>query len=164
MQWMSAQGGRAVKWLDPTRHPTIPQKMATPPVIILMTRNPREQAKSRIKLVSLSMNGVGRREQKAMERSIRRDVPPMLAKLRSSAIVHELSFEDVLENPMWAARKLGRLVRFHFGLDFDEDAAAGVVFQRPPTCMDHFHVETTLAPLLAEMLTARDSAGGEGGA
>lgn len=150
IDWLRAQGGRAVKWLDPTRHPGIPRLMPTRPVVILMTRNAREQARSQIKMISQDIKGLWRHAEKAMERSIRRDVPVMRAKLRQSATVHEIAFEDVLANPAWAARKLARLARFHFGADLDEDRMASVVMPRHQSCLPDLTMETTILPVIAE--------------
>lgn len=150
MDWLRAQGGRAVKWIDPTHHFTLPGSLTQRPVIILMERNPREQARSQVKLLSMmGMKGVGRRAERAMERSIKRDVPPMRAHLRNSAIVHGIDFEDVLENPFWAARKLGRLVAYHYGADFDAESAASVVMPRHPSCAPDLSMETTILPVIA---------------
>ena len=149
MAWMLAQGGRAVKWIDPTHHFTLPGRLPVRPVIILMTRNAKEQARSQVKLMSGLMSGLGRRAEKAVERSIRRDMPVMRAQLRVSATVHELRFEDVLESPGWAARKLERLVQFHFAADFDAVSAARAVIPRHPSCAPDLTMETVVLPVLA---------------
>lgn len=153
MDWLPAQGGRAVKWIDPTHHFTLPGRLTQRPVIILMERNPREQARSQVKLLSMTgMKGLGRRAEKAIERSIKKDVPPMRAHLRNSAIVYGIDFEDILENPFWAARKLGRLVAHHYGADFDDEVAARVVIPRHPSCAPDLSMETTILPMIAAEL------------
>lgn len=154
MEWLAAQGGRAVKWIDPTRHSTLPGKLEAKPVIILLERNPREQSRSQIKLLGGAMN-LGRRAEKAMERSIRRDVPIMRAQLRGSAFVHIIEFEDVLQNPFWAARKLGRLVGFHFDRDFDDETAARVVVPRHTSCAPDLTMEAMILPIIGAELDAR---------
>jgi hypothetical protein len=162
MGWLLAQAGRAVKWIDPTRHFTLPGRLPVRPVIILLERAAREQARSQIKIVRSTVEGfniaasLDRRAEKAMERSIRRDSPIMRAQLRGSAIVHQIMFEDVLENPFWAARKIGRLVAYHFNSDFDDGAAAEVVFPRLPACAPDFAMENIIQPAIAKKLEARN--------
>lgn len=155
MDWLHAQHGRAVKWLDPSRHFTLPGRLAVKPVIILLERNAREQARSQVKLMADYIAGPVRRAEKAMERSIRRDMPVVRAQLGGSAIVHRLAFEDVLENPAWAARKLERLVSYHFGANFDAEAAMGVVMERHPACLPDLRMEQFILPTLAARIEAR---------
>jgi hypothetical protein len=129
--------------------------LAVKPIIILLDRNPREQARSQVKILADQVPGPTRRIEKAMERSIRRDMPVVRAQLGGSAIVHRLAFEDVLENPAWAARKLERLVSFHFGATFDIEAAGGVVMQRHPSCAPDLNMENFILPLLAARIEER---------
>lgn len=150
MDWLRAQHGKAVKWLDPSRHFTLPGRLKTKPVIILLSRNPREQARSQIKLLAAQIKGLGRGAEKAMERSIRRDTPVMRAQLGESAIVHRIDFEDVLESPFWAARMLGRMVAYHFDADFDDEAAQRVVIPRHPSCAPDFTMENVILQVIAQ--------------
>ena len=152
MDWLAAQAGRAVKWIDPTRHFTLPGRMPVKPVVILLERKPREQARSQLKL--LGAQGMGRHAEKAMERSIRRDSPVMRAQLRGSAFVHIIAFEDVLENPYWAARKLGRLVGYHFDRDFDDEGAMRAVIPRHWSCAPDLTMETLILPQIALEMNA----------
>ncbi len=158
MDWLRDQHGRAVKWIDPTLHFTLPGRLTVRPVIVLMTRRAREQARSQVKLLGGRDAGLGRRAENAVERSIRRDMPVMRAQLRGSAIVHELAFEDVLENPWWAARSVGRLLGRHFDADFDAETAASVVIARDPACADGFAMESMILPVIAADLAKRAEA------
>jgi hypothetical protein len=154
MDWLRAQNGRAVKWLDPSRHFTLPGRLSVKPIILLLERNPREQARSQVKLMSGYIPGPVKRAEKAMERSIRRDMPVVRAQLGGSATVHRLAFEDVLEDPAWAARKLERLVSFHFAAGFKTEAAARVVMERHPACLPDLRMEQFVLPLLAQRIEA----------
>lgn len=155
MPWMAAQAGRAVKWIDPTHHFTLPGRLEAKPVIILMERRPREQARSQVKLIGSMAMKLGRPAEKAIERSIRRDTPIMRAQLRGSATVHIIEFEDVLDDPSAAARELGRLVRIHFDRGFDAETAARVVIPRHPSCAPHMEMENTILPMIAAELDRR---------
>lgn len=155
LAWIDGQGGRAVKWLDPTRYPRLIGRLSARPIVILLERRAREQARSQIKMISASMKGLGRHAEKAMERSIRADVPRMRARLGSTATVHSILFEDILENPWWAARSLGRLVAEHFSADFDHEAASRVVIDRGPSCLPDMTIEANILPLIAAELDAR---------
>jgi hypothetical protein len=156
MPWLSAQQGRAVKWLDPTRNFTLPGRLPVRPVVILLTRDAREQARSQIKLIGDMVGLVSKRAAaKGMERSIRRDVPLMRAKLGASAIVYPVEFEAVLVNPHWAARKLQSIVAEHFGADFDEEVAQRVVIRRRPECLEGFWMERDVLPLLSAGMGAQ---------
>jgi len=164
MDWLKQQGGHAVKWIDPTRHFTLPGRLPVRPVIVLLERKAREQARSQVKMVrgdfrEFNLAGAfGRRAEKAMERSIRRDAPIMRAQLRSSATVYQMDFEDILENPFWAARKLGRIVVEHFNADFDDEGARRVVVPRSPDCQSGMWMENFALPQIAARLMDRDTA------
>lgn len=154
MDWLHAQGGRAVKWLDPMHSPTLLGRLVPRAVVILLTRRPREQARSQIKLIehttAIKVNPTG---VNAMERSLRRDLPIMRANLRSgAAVVHEFRFEDVLAAPQAAASRLGEIVAEHFGALFDVGAAARVVIKRDPACAPHMNMETMVLPAIAAEL------------
>lgn len=154
MAWLLSLHGCAVKWIDPMRHFTLPGRLPVRPVIILMERNPREQARSQIKMLGGAAAGLGRRAEKAMERSIRRDMPVIRATLGASATTYVMAFEDALANPFWAARKLGRIVGEHFDADFDEEVAMRVVIPRHPSCGPGFAMEKNILPLIAAEIGA----------
>lgn len=157
LDWLRTQGGRAVKWLDPLRYPTLLGRLSPSPVVILMTRNARDQARSQVKLIEMTTpTMLGRRAEKAMERSIRQDLPVTRALVRhGAATVHEFRFEDVLAAPLAAASRLGELVSEHFGALFDPGDAARFVIRRHPPCLPHMNMEATVLPAIAAALEAR---------
>lgn len=150
--WVNGQGGKAVKWIDPLLNLSLLEKLDSKPVVILMTRDAREQAKSQIKLLSTFQQGLGRRECKAMERSLRQDEPKLKAKLLHKVNLYIISFEDALAHPFIAASALEMIVSRHFGATLDVDRAASVVLPRDPTCRADLSVENVMLPLLAEKL------------
>lgn len=156
--WINAQGGRAVKWIDPMRCLSMRNRLCVPPVIILMERNAREQSRSQIKFIETAAGKLGRRAEKAMQRSIRRDMPIVRANMASTGVTHRVDFEDALENPQWMARKLGRIVDCHFGCELDEESAARVVIPRHPSCAPHMAMETIILPSIAAELNGRGRA------
>lgn len=158
MDWLRAQQGRAVKWIDPTRHFTLPGRLPARPVIILLTRDAREQARSQIKLLSFSVGPQPRLAVKAMERSIRRETPIMRAQLQASAIVYRFQFEEVLQSPHAVASQLRQIVGEHFGRDFDAAWAAHVVLPRPPGCLEGLWMEEAVLPGIGLDLEQRATA------
>lgn len=153
MDWLRSQGGRAVKWLDPTRCPTLLGRLNPQAVVILMTRDPREQARSQVKMATAGTGLVlGRRGVKAMERSIRRDMPIMRAQMRGRAAVHEFRFEDVLASPLSAAAQLSGIVDRHFRARFGVVDAERTIIKRAPECLPHMYMESAILPLLADRL------------
>lgn len=157
MEWLNQQGGRAVKWIDPTRHLSLPGRLPVRPVVILLTRNAVEQAKSQCKLIKADCGHMtlGRHAVRAMARSNRRDVPVMRAALRASAHVHEWAFEDFLQNPWWGARALARLVGEHFNADFNTESACRAVIERSPLCLPDMRMEQFVLPQIAAELGIR---------
>lgn len=149
--WIKEQSGRAVKWIfGPTsRQKAMRNLLPAAPVIILLERNLREQARSQIKLIGPCATKLGRRAEKAMERSLRRDIPLCRAHMRAAGTVYEMSFEDVLENPFWAARKLERIIAEHFDAPFDTETAMRVVLQRDAACRPDLFIENTILPVMA---------------
>lgn len=149
--WIRAQEGKAVKWiLGPLhRQKAIRNLLPVPPVIILLERNAREQARSQIKMIGPSATKLGRRAEKAMERSIRRDMPIVRAHMRSLGTVYQWAFEDVLENPFWAGRALERIIGHHFDRDFDVEMAIRTVLQRDPACRPDMLIESHIQTLIA---------------
>lgn len=157
MTWLHQQAGRAVKWIDPTRHLSLPGRLPVRPVVILLTRNAVQQAASQCKLIKGDWAHInfGRHGVRAMARSIRRDVPVMRAMLRRRAHVHEWAFEDFLQNPWWGARALSRLVGEHFNADLNAESACGVVVDRLPGCLPDMRIEQFVLPKIAAGLGAQ---------
>lgn len=156
--WIAAQGGKAVKWIGPTNYRAgMRNLLPTEPVIILMERDPREQARSQVKLLSDQI-GTDRHVVKAMERSIKRDTPLVRAQMRSLGTVYPFRFEDVLKAPLVVASQLRGIVDNHFGALFDSGVAAQAVIPRPPSCAVDFWMENVVLPQIAAELDARDAA------
>lgn len=152
--WLAGCGGRAVKWIDPTAYPvaSLSRMLPRPPVIILMERKTREQARSQVKLMRAGGTQLGRMHEKAMERAVLRDAPVLRAQLGEQGRVYRFQFEDVLAEPLAAARDLGSIVGWHFKSAFNTEAARRVVFSRAPACLPNMHMETTILPLLADQM------------
>lgn len=153
--WIAAQGGKAVKWIDPTRCLTLPSLLDTRPVAILMERNLREQARSQIKMLGPSVQTLGRRGEKAMERSIKRDTPIVRAKLSTSCHLYRFQFEEVLLFPSRVAMMVQAIIARHFAAPFDTKAAASVVIDRHHSCATDLAMENSILPLIAQGLEAR---------
>lgn len=145
VEWVSGCGGRAVKWIDPSQCLWLPTKMPVKPVVILMERHPREQARSQCKMLFVK----SRQAEKAMERSIRRDIPKARARLRATAHLYKFRFEEALANPFWFARALDRITVEHWGRNIDTDSAMRAVIPRHPCCAPDLRLETHILPLLA---------------
>lgn len=156
--WIAAQGGKAVKWIDPTNYRAgMRSLLPAEPVIILMERNPREQARSQVKLLA-DLVRPDRHIVKAMERSIRRDTPLVRAQMRSLGTVYLFRFEDVLKAPLMVANQLQGIIAHHFGGVFDSGVAARAVIPRQPSCAPDLWMENVVLPEIASELDARDAA------
>lgn len=157
--WISAQGGHAVKWIDPTRCPKMRNLLPGPSVILLMERDPAEQAKSQIKMIGPIAERLGRRGRKAMERSIIRDMPIARTIARKTGLTRRYRFEDFIANPIFAARALERLVTTHFDIDFDGGRAARSIISRNAKCLPDLTMEKSILPSLAhEIASTRPAA------
>lgn len=129
----SSLSGHAVKILDPHLMPPL----SGPRVAIFLTRNPREQAASMLKLVAAAFDRVpvDRRTRRAIEASIRRDAP-----LARRAVAGEdpfatldLTFEDLIRNPLQTATEIASFLRL-YGHDLDPIKMAAAVRSRDPAC------------------------------
>lgn len=125
--------GRAVKLLDP--------HLRKPPIgldyrCIFLTRHPREQAKSMLKL-----NGVpaSRHARRAMEQSVRRDTER--ARLAMTQIgsgrYYNLPFENIIHDPLGCAEALASYLQPPRGRYYDVEAMAKCVRRRPATCLPY---------------------------
>lgn len=153
--WIAAQGGKAVKWIDPTKFRAgMRNLLPVEPIIILMERDPREQARSQVKLLA-DLIGTDRRIVKAMERSIRRDTPLVRAQMRALGAVYPFRFEDVLKAPLMVASQLRAILDHNFGTLFDAGTAARAVIPRHPSCAPDMAMESMILPLIATELEMR---------
>jgi hypothetical protein len=92
-----------------------------------------------------------------MERSIKRDLPIVRARLRRTCTVYELPFENILSAPLRAASMLGEIVTEHFGSLFDASKASRAIINRHPSCAPHLHMETMILPTIAAELSAMET-------
>lgn len=158
--WLNDQAGRAVKWIIPSPDRMEGVLRRDRPVVLLLTRDLRQQARSQVKLLD-SMVPLPIRHQavKGMERSLRADLPVLRARLRARAEVTELFFEMVVQDGFAAAQVLDDLLRREFGFQgFDMAAAARVVMRRHPDCLPDLRMETTILPMVAEWIERRQAA------
>lgn len=128
--------GVAIKALDPHRW-ALPADLNA--VVIWLDRDPIQQAKSAVKLMSYMMPGMVRMDRAAVRKLAKSygiDRPRArragLVDTKPSLIVR---FEHVLRDPKWVARLAGNFLQDWFP-NFDAAAAAGVVHRRSPECLD----------------------------
>jgi hypothetical protein len=152
-EWLDAQRGRAVKYLDPTVFP-LPAQFGVPAVTVLMRRNPRQQARSQIKMITGSAAKDPAIEG-AMMRSIVRDLPRARAALNRLGPTYDLDFADVLKRPVDVAVFLSDIISAHFpAQQFDCAAAARIVVPRSAACRPDFAIEDYYLPALGPILPA----------
>ena len=136
-EWLSAQSGKAVKWIDPTvihvRHGN--------GAAIFLSRDPAEQARSQLKMIGAPSDRATRR---ILEKSIRRDTRrarAIVTNLFGAHFVRLLHYDKVLANPLHAASEIAALCDT-LGLPFGEIAdAAEVVHLRTPECRPDLSAE-----------------------
>lgn len=153
--WMDWQTGRAVKVIDPTTCPLHRYPFRVPPVVICLQRDLTQQARSQIALATGRFDPP-RHMVKAVARDLRRDTPPMRARLSGLAgHLYGETFEGALKNPYRFAALLEHIAQVHFNRPFDAAAATRVVLDRPITCMPDHRIEAALLPALAATLPER---------
>jgi len=143
LDWLRQQEGAAVKWIDPPKAPISRNDLPREPVVIVMQRDTREQARSQIKLLRTFGTHVthDRRTRRAWQAQIEADTVKMLRRLDDVGTCYHLSFEFVLTAPAQAASKLRAITLREFGHDLDVQAAASVVRARSPECAPDLSVE-----------------------
>lgn len=138
--WLTAQAGKAVKWIDPTVIHVRHRNGAA----IFLSRNPAEQARSQIKMIGAASDRTTRR---VMEKSIRRDTRrarAIVTNLFGAHFVRMLHYDKVLANPLHAAREIAALCDT-LGLPFGEiTLAAKVVHRRAPACRPDLSAENNM--------------------
>lgn len=139
-QWLDSAAGKVVKILDPHRL-VLPDDRAY--AFILLTRDFREQAKSHVKFVKALGVDVTPDARAKIEKSLRRDLPLVRKRLGSysESRLFAISFEDVLADPLGAARGLDDFLQRP---DFDMLKAAQCVLRRSPKCLPYL-LETEAA-------------------
>lgn len=144
--WLRDQAGRAVKWIDPLNASISRTDLSAEPAIIILRRDPKEQARSQLKLLALTGVPVrtDRNMVRAMSRSITEDARRMESQLPGIGACYDMTFEGVLANPYQAAHTLGTVIRQYFGATFDTESAAAVVLARSPICALDLSVEINM--------------------
>ena len=136
-EWLAGQGGRAVKWIDPTitriRHDNARA--------IWLSRTPLEQAKSQAKLLGLRLS---RADLRPLAARVKRDnwrARRIVDRLCGCYGVLHLTFEMILRHPDHCA---ARIASFCDSSDIDfgsAKAAADVVLRRGPECAPDLSIE-----------------------
>lgn len=142
LDWVRAQAGRAVKWIDPLVARVSRNDLPGPAVIIHMNRPSRDIAASQVKMLS-TFTGIpnDRRIRRAFEKDIEGKRGTLSARLNSMGVVYTMTFEWALAHPHQAAQKLAAIVKHEFGAQFDVDAAAAVPITRHPRCAPDMAIE-----------------------
>lgn len=138
--WMATLQGQAVKVLDP--HVSVPPP-GLPYKVIWLDRLPKEQGKSQVKFLRLTMglHHLTRADVAHFAASYRADRPHVEAVFRRlGAPVLRLRFEAILRNPKRAALE----IIGHLGTALDADAMAAAVIARPQQCARGLEIETAL--------------------
>jgi len=127
-------GAGAIKCVDPHRFPP-PSNMEA--VVIWMDRNPREQAKSALKLMSYLAPGqvnLSRGMLRLLARSFVEDRSiAQKAGLVRSAPVIEITFEELIEHPLTTVRRVGQFLTAWYPLA-DFERGSSVVMNRKSEC------------------------------
>ena len=146
IDWVRAQAGRAVKWIDPLNARISRNHLPCRPVILHMDRDVKEMARSQVKMLAMFGEAVGsrRRAVRAFTKSLARDKPILTARLNALGTVYSFTFDWVLAEPERAARKLGAIIRAETGRGFDVRAAAAVPAARSPLCAPDLSMEMGL--------------------
>lgn len=131
-EWFEECRGKAVKVIDP--HRFTPPLDRIPSLVVFLTRNPREQAKSICKF-AYRVNGDKRARglAGAIEIDIRRELKPTLQllarRLKNGSLV-TLPFEETIASPRTVATELAQFL----GRQLDVDAMVDQVVPRGPEC------------------------------
>ncbi|MCB6179850.1 hypothetical protein LHP98_17145, partial [Rhodobacter sp. Har01] len=136
--WRLAQTGRVVKWVCPLTT-WCPDKAQGR--VLWLDRNPEEQARSQVKLAvacGARWNDPGRMAQK-IAAHITDHTTLAVALAGEQGPVERLAFEDLLADPLDAAKRLASFFRPLAVLDVT--AAAGVVRPRTPDCRPDLEVD-----------------------
>ena len=140
--WLDGQGGKVVKWIDPTQAPIRFNRLTRREfVFIHMRRDPEHQARSVLKMVGIPATKGNVAE---VASSIRRDTQSIDRLLEMFGTAYSATFEWALREPAELAAKLAAICEAHFGLKLDKAAAAAAVIRRTPYCAPDMAIEATL--------------------
>jgi hypothetical protein len=129
-------GGNSLKLLDPQRFPPPPDLKA---FVIWLDRDPIQQAKSALNLMSLMLPGMidtSRQGIRKLAKSYQLDRPRAhKAGLAQTSPLLKLRFEDIIEAPVTMAEKIGLFLAPCFP-KFDAEKAAAEVHRRSAFCLE----------------------------
>lgn len=132
--FIASCAGGAVKLLDPYRVPVI----QAPALVIWCRRDFMEQAKSQIKFVRLIFQiDVRSSAKEKMRKKLIEDHDKAwkwLSKMPERLAFMQVLFEDLIRDPVVAARAIGDFIRPH-GFSLDDQAAATAVIPRTVRCL-----------------------------
>lgn len=143
LDWLDRQRGRAVKWIDPVN-----ARIANPDDwrfrVILLSRSPREQARSMLKFQGLP---APRATVRGLESGIIRDqnrAARIVDRLAGAHGTLHLRFEDLIDMPAVAAFRIAKFCDAH-GFPFGEvGVAAAEVQSRGSGCASDMSIEAGL--------------------
>jgi hypothetical protein len=133
--------GHAFKHLDPHLAP-LPREL--PLLVIWLDRDPKEQAKSQAKFVTVLMGlpTPTRAHIRRMAQGLKRERPVALAQYNGCPRL-VLQFEEVLKEPRTAALQIAAFLRAYWGL-LDIDRMAAQVRSRTPECQPGLDIELAM--------------------
>jgi len=143
LDWVHAQAGKAVKWIDPLNARIRRNDLPVAPVIIHMGRDFGEMARSQVKLLG-SLVTDSRNTRRAFKKDIEAKAPKLAATLNATGSVYHMTFEWVLHETEAAAQKLAGIIATEFGRVFDARTAATVPLQRSPLCAPDLSIEEAM--------------------
>ena len=128
--------GKAVKILDPHR-----QRLPLRCVVIWLDRNPVEQAKSQVKLLTACGVAVPTKATALMCQRLRQDRQQALSVIgeRPRPLL-TVRFESLLSNPITETQRIADFI----SVPLDRSAAVSQVVARPPTCAPDMAMELGL--------------------
>jgi hypothetical protein len=127
IDWNRVYNGTAIKLLDQPLRMPIP--VAREWRFVWLDRDPIDQARSHLKILSLLGIGGGPDEEAWLIEGFKSDRPKLIAKLHAHGRLVRMRYERILENPRKAAKTLAGVWP---GLDVD--AASAVVHDRDGRC------------------------------
>lgn len=131
LEWVQSAGGWAFKLLDPQRCAF--RFDAARAVVILLRRDPRQQAESMAKFSSMVVGlPFSRGQRKRLAAAFASDLPNARAKFSALPLV-EMRFEEMIEAPIEAATRMRAFLYSH-GFSLDAAKAARVVRPRSAAC------------------------------
>lgn len=132
--WFENLRGVAVKRLDMHRDPTMPREA----IVIWLSRNSDQQAKSMLKILRSQFSGVAdnRQARKAMSAGIEKDTAKSTITIIGGTLPYiALGFEKLILEPAKTIAMMAVFLKFHGGYDLDREKAVSVIRPRSPDCL-----------------------------